>query len=216
MRPRTVVLVTGTGTEIGKTWLSVEILHALRRRHLRVAARKPAQSFDPRDGRTDAELLAAASGEAPEQVCPRHRWYPAPMAPPMAAASLGMRPPLIAELADETTSSWQEHSVEVCVVEGAGGVASPLAVDGDTATLAKLLAPDVAVVVADAGLGTINSVRLSCRALEPLPAIVYINRFDPGQELHERNAAWLRDVDGLQVSCDRDDLVARLLAGIDA
>jgi dethiobiotin synthetase len=210
MRPLTIVLVTGTGTEIGKTWLSVEILHALRRLQLSVAARKPAQSFDPCEGKTDADLLAVASGETPERVCPKHRWYPAPMAPPMAAASLGMRPPLLSDLLDETASSWPEQSVDIGIIEGAGGVASPIAIDGDTTAMAKKLGPDIVVLVADGELGTINDVRLSCRALEPVPVVVYLNRFDWARELHARNRAWLSDVDGLQVSCDRDDLVARL------
>jgi dethiobiotin synthetase len=212
MRPRTILVVTGTATEIGKTWLSARILERLRESHLTVAARKPAQSFDAGDAVTDAELLAAASDEAPERVCPPHRWYPAAMAPPMAAASLGLRPPLLAELLDETTASWPEEQVDVGLVEGAGGVASPIAADGDTAALAKNLGADLVVLVADPGLGTINSVRLSCGALEPLPVVVYLNRFDPGLELHIRNRDWLSENDGLDLSWERDDLAGRLRA----
>jgi dethiobiotin synthetase len=209
------VMVTGTGTEIGKTWLSVAIIACLRQRQLTVAARKPAQSFDPGDGKTDAELLAAASGEPPEVVCPRHRWYPAPMAPPMAAVSLGMGPPVLAELLEEIDCSWPEPALDIGLVEGAGGVASPIAVDGDSAALARGLGADAVVLVADAGLGTINSVRLSRAALEPLPAIVYLNRFDPREQLHARNRDWLSEVDGLQLSWDPHDLV-RIVAGLDA
>src|SRR5207248_699099 len=72
-RPGTLVLVVGTGTEIGKTWLSARLLERWRAGGLSVAARKPAQSFDPGDPeaqRTDAQILAAASGEAPFTVCP--------------------------------------------------------------------------------------------------------------------------------------------------
>jgi dethiobiotin synthetase len=212
VRPRLVAVVTGTGTEIGKTWLSAGIIERLRDRGLTVAARKPAQSFVPGDGKTDAELLGAASGEPPARVCSEHRSYPVPMAPPIAAVSLGARPPVLAELSDEITSGWPDPAVDVGIVEGAGGVASPIAVDGDTADLAKELRADVVVLVADAGLGTINSVRLSCNALAPLPVVVYLNRFDPGQELHTRNLAWLSENDGLQVSCDRDDIAGRICA----
>jgi dethiobiotin synthetase len=130
----------------------------------------------------------------------------------MAAASLGMAPPLIAELIHEIDHSWPEPAVDLGLVEGAGGVASPLAGDGDTAALAKALSPDLVVLVAEAGLGTINAVRLSRSALQPLPVVVYLNRFDQGQELHERNRAWLVEVDGLEVCCDRDDLASRVLA----
>lgn len=212
MRPRVTVFVTGTGTDIGKTWLSVAILQNARGRHLRVAARKPVQSFDPSERVTDADLLGDASGEPPATVCPDHRWYGVPMAPPMAAASLGAPPPLIADLIQEIDRSWPDPAVDLGLVEGAGGVASPLASDGDSAALAMAISPNVVVLVADAGLGTINSVRLSRTALEPLPVVVYLNRFDHEQELHERNRAWLAEVDGLEVSCDRDDLAGRVLA----
>ena len=88
-RPERLAVVCGTATDVGKTWVTCGLLHGLRQRGVPVAARKPAQSF-AEDGRpTDAELLAAASGQDPWDVCPAHRWYPAAMAPPMAAAALG-------------------------------------------------------------------------------------------------------------------------------
>ena len=54
-------------------------------------------------------------------------------------------------------------------METAGGVRSPLAGDdGDAVALAGSLMPDVVVLVADAGLGTINAVRLTVAALDPV------------------------------------------------
>jgi dethiobiotin synthetase len=63
--------------------------------------------------------------------------------------------------------------------------------------------PDIVLLVADAGLGTINSVRLTMDALVRLPAelAVVLNRFDEGSELHQRNRAWLRDRDDMQIFC---------------
>ncbi|MBV8560261.1 MAG: AAA family ATPase, partial [Acidimicrobiia bacterium] len=57
-RPERLVLVAGTGTEVGKTWVAARLAEALRARGTRVAARKPAQSFAPDEGPTDAEALA--------------------------------------------------------------------------------------------------------------------------------------------------------------
>ena len=45
VRPERVVLVCGTGTEVGKTWVCGRLLRELRDRGLSVSARKPAQSF---------------------------------------------------------------------------------------------------------------------------------------------------------------------------
>ena len=81
-----------------------------------------------------------------------------------------------------------------------GGVRSPLAHDGDTVDLMALLKPDAAVLVADAGLGTINAVLLSFAALAPVPVYVILNRFDAGDSLHVANRRWLTDRFGLDVS----------------
>ena len=47
------VFVTGTGTAVGKTWVLVRVLRALRRDGVEVGVRKPAQSYAPAElGRT--------------------------------------------------------------------------------------------------------------------------------------------------------------------
>ena len=143
-RPTQLVLVAGTGTEIGKTWVAAGLATELVRRGSAVAARKPAQSLEPGQGPTDADVLAAATGEPPDEVCLPSRTYPVPMAPPMAAAVLGRPVPTIAELVDELV--WRPGT-DVGLVETAGGAASPQADDGDVADLARALVPDVVVVV---------------------------------------------------------------------
>ncbi len=209
-RPERLVLVVGTGTEVGKTWVACRLARALRRRGLIVAARKPAQSYDPGDdlSETDAALLAHATGDHPAVVCPQHRWYPVAMAPPMAAEALGRAPFTVADLVSEL--AWPP-AVGVGVVEAAGGVRSPVAADGDAVRLAEVLHPERVLLVADAGLGTINGVRLSAAALAPWPLTVVLNRFDPGDELHLRNRDWLAGRDGYDVVTDPDDLVAPIV-----
>jgi dethiobiotin synthetase len=210
-RPRTLVVVAGTATEVGKTFVAARLAAALRARGWRVGARKPAQSFAPAElGRTDAEQLAAATGEAPETVCPRARWYETPLAPPMAAAALGRPAVTLADLARELAASWPRPAPDVGLVELAGGPRSPLAEDGDGVELSRRLAPDLVLLVADAGLGTINAVRLSAEAFAPLPLFLHLNRYDPALELHRRNRAWLGERVRLVPSCDLEALVAAL------
>ena len=196
-RPHRLVLVTGTGTEIGKTWFGAATLAALRDRGVRVAARKPVQSFEPGDARTDADVLAEATGEARDDVCLPHRSLAVAMAPPMAADALGQPPFTVAELAAELR--WPDD-VDVGVVEGVGGPRSPLAADGDTVTLAERIEPDVVVLVADAGLGTINAVRLSAAPFAAYDVVVALNRYDEGDDLHRRNREWLVEREGLEVA----------------
>jgi dethiobiotin synthetase len=210
MRPHRLVVVLGTGTEVGKTWVSARLISQFVAEGRSVAVRKPAQSYSPDDERTDAAVLAAASGEDPTVVCPPARWYPVPMAPPMAAQALGRVAPTLGDLVREVTAGWPESPIDVGVVETAGGVASPIATDGDAAALAFALHPDVVVLVADAGLGTINLVRLGHRAMQPLPTVVHLNRFDPSDDLHRRNLEWLTERDRYQVTTSVDQLRHRV------
>ena len=131
-----------------------------------VAARKPVQSSAPGEPR-DADVLAAATAVAPHTVCPAHRTYDIPWAPPMAADELGLPAFTVDDLAAEL--EWPD-GVAVGLVEGVGGPRSPIAADGDNVDFARVLQPDLVVLVADAGLGTINAVRLSVERVRRLPA----------------------------------------------
>lgn len=212
-RPATIVVVAGTGTEVGKTWVAARLAAVLRRGGTTVAARKPAQSFEPDDPPegTDAALLAAATGEPLELVCPPHRWYPVAMAPPMAADALGRRRIHLAEMIGELEASWRAPAADVGLVELAGGIWSPAAHDADGLALTASLAPQRILLVADAGLGTINAVRPAAAALAAVaPVEVLLNRFDDTAELHRRNRDWLRDHDGLAVHTELDTLAPAL------
>jgi dethiobiotin synthetase len=207
-RPGRLVVVTGTGTGVGKTWATCVMARHFRAIGLKVCARKPAQSFGPDEGPSDAERLAEATGETSAEVCPPWRWYSRPMAPPMAAESLGLAPFRLADIRSEL--HWPPGA-DVGLVECAGGVASPQAVDADSVDLVELLAPDRALLVAGAGLGALNDVRLAARALAGHSLVVYLNHFDPGNELHVRNRRWLAERDGLVVTVSTDQLSAALL-----
>jgi dethiobiotin synthetase len=205
----TAVLVTATGTEVGKTWTACALCGELRARGYEVHTRKPAQSFTPAErGRTDAELLAAATGESPRRVCPAHRWYEVPMAPCMAADVL--RRPRITT-ADLVAENVPVPAAGITLVEGAGGPRSPLAHDGDVIALARALSIGRAVLVADAGLGTINAVRLCVEALTGFDTLVFLNRFDHADDLHRHNRAWLADA-GYAVHTEIPHLADALLS----
>jgi dethiobiotin synthetase len=208
VRPERLVVVLGAGTGVGKTWVTAQVLARLKAGGATVAARKPVQSFGPCDPETDADLLGMATGETPERVCPRHRWYAMAMAPPIAAAFLGIVAPTLAELLGEL--EWPDEPVDVGVIETVGGPRSPLAGDADSATLAAAVDADLAVLVAHAGLGAINAVRL-CAPLAPSPRVVFLNRFDGG-DVADRNLRWLQ-AEGFDVVTDLA-VLARRMAGV--
>lgn len=211
---------TGTGTEIGKTWAAAGLARVLRERGLAVRACKPVQSHDPAEPvPTDAEVLADATGQSPDAVCPPERTYPVPLAPPMAAAKLGRACPGLDELARICRSGPAPVGAEagvgdggrvgagaaaasaggagLCIVEGVGGLYSPLAADGDNLGLIERLDPDRVVMVAPAGLGAIHDVVACAAGLAPRRPLVFLNRFDPGAEVHRLNLDWLTAVRGL-------------------
>jgi dethiobiotin synthetase len=113
----------------------------------------------------------------------------------MAARELGEPGFTTADLAGGI--EWPE-GIDVGLVEGVGGPRSPISDDGDNVDLVRVIAPDLVVVVADAGLGTINAVRLSLTALAGFPVVVALNHFT-GDDLQERNREHLVAVDGIEV-----------------
>ncbi|MEA2434379.1 MAG: dethiobiotin synthetase [Actinomycetota bacterium] len=194
-----IVVVSATGTEIGKTWFTARTIEMLRRRGIEAHARKPVQSFEPGEV-TDAEILARASGDHMTDVC-RHS-YEFPLAPPMAARVLGKPEMRLIDIL------WDLHVPEtgITFVEGVGGPRSPLASDGDTVTLASSITADVIVLVAQAELGVINDVRLGIDAFAPHRVVVALNRFDPMDEMHTRNRDWLRTEVGAEVVTSPSEL----------
>ena len=203
--PESTAFVTGTNTEVGKTWLAARVAAILREDGWSVAARKPVMSYDVSDGPTDAEVLAQATGEPELDVCPVHRRYELPMAPPMAAEVLGRPEFTIDALLAELTLPEQG----LALVEGVGGPRSPLASDGDSVTFIEGLQPDHVVLVAPSRLGSINDVLTSCDALGRAP-IVFLNRFEADNELQVRNLGWLRERAGLAVFTEPREVADRL------
>ena len=131
------------------------------------------------------------------------------MAPPMAADALGRDRLVLADLVDELDGSWDPGAADVRLVELAGGIWSPIAHDGDGLELTVALAPDHIVLVADAGLGTINSIRPAVAALGAVAAVTtLLNRYDAEVELHRRNLDWLRSNDGLAVVTSVEQLAS--------
>ncbi|MEX2552841.1 MAG: dethiobiotin synthase [Actinomycetota bacterium] len=208
--PASLVVVSGTGTGVGKTWVAAQLVRALKEKGLAVAVRKPVQSFDPDEGSTDADVLAAAGGEESRTVCPAHRSYPIPMAPPIAAQVLGMAPFTIAELVGEL----QLPDTGLALIEGVGGPRSPLASDGDNVSLADALDPDLVLLVADPALGAINATLLAAAAFGSQPVVVFLNRFNARQLIHRTNLEWLTHKARLRVITDLQRL-AQVVAGLE-
>jgi dethiobiotin synthetase len=150
------LFITGTDTGVGKTYVAALIARRLAAEGRRVGVYKPAASGCARkDGSLvsdDAMVLWNAAGQPGEfgRVCPQ--CFEAPLAPHLAALAEGRR--LDPVLLREGLDYWRERS-EIILVEGAGGLMSPMGEDGYVADLAEDFGFPL-VVVSRNVLGTIN------------------------------------------------------------
>jgi dethiobiotin synthetase len=151
------LFITGTGTGVGKTYVAALIARALFAAGKRVGVYKPVASDCPvRDGElvsTDAITLWEAAGRpgSLEQVCPQR--FAAPLAPHLAARAEGRR--VDRNMLWDGIAVWRE-TCEIVLVEGAGGLMSPLSDDDYNADLAADFGYPLIVVSANV-LGTINA-----------------------------------------------------------
>ena len=189
------VFITGTNTEVGKTFVGVGIARALTQRDIKVIPRKPIESGCTKQGDALIPQDALALMEAANyqgslfEVCP-YRFEP-PISPVRAA-----------HLADKILTI--EQLVNICLqgseagfllVEGAGGFYSPLAEDGLNADLAVALHLPV-LLVADDRLGVLSQVLLNVEVIKMRGlqlAGVVLNAVNENQNDHMDNSADLRE-----------------------
>ena len=157
------VFITGTDTGVGKTFVACRLIRALESGRLETAVFKPVETGCRTHGGEmtphDAVQLAHASKHRPAtgDVC-RYRFTDA--VSPARAAQLAGVDLRVSDLAAACRSGLRRFAV----VEGAGGLLSPIAGDGVNADLAAALGLAVVVVAADR-LGCINHVLLTLEAL---------------------------------------------------
>lgn len=151
------LFITGTGTGVGKTYVAALIARELHNSGLRVGVYKPvASGCELQEGKLaspDAISLWNAAGKPGklEEVCPQR--FAAPLAPHLAARAEGQR--VDAKLLRRGLKPWLETS-DIVLVEGAGGLMSPISDDDYNADLADAFGYPVIVVAANE-LGTINA-----------------------------------------------------------
>jgi dethiobiotin synthetase len=178
-----IVFITGAGTGVGKTYIGSLLVRQLRHARRDVIAFKPVASGmvpaeDPAFAETDTAQLLAAQGIAvdAESIAACTPWrFTRPLSPDMAAKAEG-RPlqfTAIAEWADTVVRPAAHRAL--VVVEGVGGVMSPLAADAlNIDLIAVLRCP--AIVVSGTYLGAINHALTAIAALRardiPIQALV--------------------------------------------
>jgi dethiobiotin synthetase len=191
------LLITGTDTGIGKTWVARALSHALVAAGRRVVAVKPVETgCDPAGSHLeDGALLAAATGQAEPRAALFR--FAAPVAPALAAEREGQDIDLDALVLQIEALS---EGADVLLVEGAGGLLAPITWEWTVVDLARSLGAAALVVSADR-LGTINHTQLTLSALElagiPVAGVVFTAP-ETADESTGTNAAAIERLSGLE------------------
>jgi dethiobiotin synthetase len=182
------LFITGTDTNVGKTYVGALIARELRAAGHRVGVYKPTASGCRREGNLlisdDALLLWRAAGEpgALDRVCPQ--CFEAPLAPHLSAQAEGKQ--LDRKLLRDGLDYWLARS-DIVLVEGAGGLLAPLGENDYVADLARDFGFPLLVVARNA-LGTINHTLLTLHAAQTLygglkvAGIILNNPTPPGND----------------------------------
>lgn len=221
------LFITGTGTDVGKTFVTGLIVKKLRESGKNAAYYKAAMSGNKR--RKDSSLIPGDAlwvkrisgiAQSLEEMCPYI--YENACSPHLASRMEGN--PVKMEVV-------KEHFEQVCrkydyvTMEGSGGILCPICFDE-----AKIQLEDVikelelsCLLIADAGLGTINSVVLTVEYMRgrniPVKGIIF-NHFHPGDIMEEDNLKMCEYFTGLKVlACVKDkdtelDMNAEYLASL--
>ncbi|MFJ3221843.1 dethiobiotin synthase [Streptomyces sp. NPDC086783] len=160
MRDTAVLVITGTGTEVGKTVTTAAVAAAAVAAGRSVAVLKPAQTGVGPDERGDADEAARLAGGVTTLELAR---FPEPLAPGTAARRAGLAPVRPAQVAEAAAKLATEH--DLVLVEGAGGLLVRFDEAGGTLADAARLLDAPVLVVASAGLGTLNTTELTALAL---------------------------------------------------
>jgi len=198
----TAIFVTGTGTDIGKTFLSAALIRHWRAAGHRAAAFKPvASGFDPATPQTsDPGVLLAALGRQSTEIEKISPWrFAAPLSPDMAAAREGRALDFEAIVQFSRSAA---ASADRALIEGVGGVMVPLDERHTVLDWVSALRLPV-LLVAGSYLGTISHTLTALRVLAQrnltIAAIAVSESAAPGAPLDETVATIARFADLIEV-----------------
>lgn len=200
------LFITGTDTEVGKTYVATLIVKELVAAGHRVGVYKPVASDCVSDGRQlvseDAVALWEAAGRplSLDAVCPNR--YQAPLAPHLAARAAGRE--LDADGMRKGLEIWADEC-DIIIVEGAGGLMSPISDDEYFADLAYDFGYP-SVVVAPNAIGAIN---------QSLSALITASCFQDGIPLAGVLLNDCRSFDGdISMDSNREQIASRAMVPV--
>ena len=200
------IFITATGTDVGKTYVSALILKKMRELGFNSGYFKPVLSgVVEKDGKlveSDCNYVVntAKIPTTPDDcVC---YWWKEPVSPHLAAQRAGENID-IERIKQEFEEKQKQY--DYLLVEGAGGITCPLRLQNGEKYLLKDLIKELGlniIIVADGGLGTINSILLTVEYARQqninIEGII-LNNFDPNNFMHQDNLKQVEYLTGIKV-----------------
>lgn len=184
--------LTGTDTEVGKTFITCALLHRAAQQGLRAAGLKPiAAGTDAAGLNEDVENIRSASNVSLSRQLINPYCFKAAIAPHIAADEEGVA---IEFAPIKKTLDQALLAADFVIIEGVGGFKVPLGNEGDSADLALALNLPLILVVG-MRLGCINHALLSAEAIQQrgLQLAGWVaNQIDPAMPRFEENLTTLR------------------------
>lgn len=200
------VLITGTDTGIGKSFITYNLALALRKRGVKVGCFKPVETF-VEDIPQDGKLLSEATGQDIGEVVPIT--FRLPLAP--RSAEIEENREVDIEFLKERFNDLK-RKYEFLLVEGAGGIAVPIKKNYTYGNFALELDLPV-IIVGKAGLGTINHTYLAwfyAKSLGVEVTGIVLNRFS-GRDVSERtNPLIIEEMTGVKPVVVREHAGTRI------
>lgn len=200
------IFVTATGTDIGKTYISALLVKKLRDSGFNCGYYKPALSgaIKQPDGSLlpgDCDFVVKTSGLNIQPIDCVTYCFEEAVSPHLAAERLGVK---IEKSKIKSEFEQRKKNYDYLVVEGAGGITCPFNMKEEI-----LLLPDIikalglnVVIVADGGLGTINSVLLTVEYAKQLGINIkglILNNFKEDNFMHLDNKKQIERLTGINV-----------------
>ena len=200
------LFIIGTGTDIGKTYIAALILKKLRENYMNPGYFKAAMSGNSLD--SDGNIIPGDSlyimkisniDEEIEKTCPYI--YKNPFSPHLASRIEG-NPVKMSYLMEKFREI--NNRYDYLVIEGSGGIICPISLDNEEIWLTDIIKvlESPCLLVADAGLGTINYIGLTIKYLKdlniPINGII-LNNYEIGNIMHEDNLKVVERLTGINV-----------------
>lgn len=196
------IFITATGTDIGKTYVSGLIAKHIKDKGLNIGYYKAALSGsnDIKDSdawyvKQQADLLD--SYDEMVSYTYKHAYSP------HLAAQIEGNPPDIKIIKNAYKDISKKH--DYMIVEGSGGIICPIRYDSNQKIFLEDIIKELnipSLIIADAGLGTINSTVLTIEYMRSKNLKingVILNRFEMANKMHEDNKKMIEEMTGVKI-----------------